>query len=116
MFSHTASGRHIARVIFAAVAATILGAPASHAQVTYENDVPSVTVKYSDLNLATEEGSRALYRRLVAAAEKVCPTRGHVTELRQNQEAERCITTSVEEAVKQVRNPRFAELARSQLR
>jgi UrcA family protein len=57
-----------------------------------------------------------LYSRLVDAAERVCPRRGYVTELRQNREAQRCVTAAVEDAVKQVKNPRFAEVARSKMR
>lgn len=35
-------------------------------------DGDSVSVRYSDLNLATQDGQRALERRLNRAAEKVC--------------------------------------------
>ena len=36
-------------------------------------DAPSMTVKYSSDALATDSGTRALYRRLAQAAEQVCP-------------------------------------------
>lgn len=116
MSLHTASRGRITRMSFAAIAATAFGVPASHAQVSVKDDVPSVAVEYSDLNLGTEEGSRVLYYRLVAAAEQVCPERGYATELRRNREAQRCISDSVERAVKQIKSPRFAEVARSHMR
>jgi UrcA family protein len=34
--------------------------------------VPTATVRYSDLNLTTEDGIRALYRRLEVASHQVC--------------------------------------------
>jgi len=35
-------------------------------------DVTSVTVRYADLNLASSDGVRTLYRRLKAASQQVC--------------------------------------------
>jgi UrcA family protein len=37
-------------------------------------DAPSTTVRYSSDALATDSGTRALYRRLSLAAEQVCPS------------------------------------------
>lgn len=119
MFSHTASWVHIARVIAVAMLATIAcgGIPTSHAQDFANNrDAPSISVKYSDLDLATEAGSRVLYRRLEVAAERVCPQIGHVSELRWNRDARHCIAASIERAAKQIPSPQFAEVAASRLR
>ena len=117
MFSHTSSWGRIARIVAAAIVATTFGIQASHAQVAATDiDVPSVVVKYDDLNLATKEGSRVLYNRLESAAERVCPRVGVVTELRRNQEVRQCVTASVERAVKEVRSPQLAEVAASKLR
>jgi UrcA family protein len=119
MFSHTASWGRIARAVAAALVAiaVIGGIPMSHAaEVADSSDVPAISVKYSDLNLATEAGSRVLYRRLETAARHVCPQIGYVTELRQNREARQCITAAVERAAKQIQSPQFAEVAASKLR
>ena len=114
MSSHTAS-RRITHLIVAAIIATAVGVPACFAQgALSDSDVPSVTVKYSDLNLATPEGSRTLYHRLVVAARRVCPTVGHTAELRLSGEVQHCISAAVQNAVKQIRNPQLAQLARSQ--
>ncbi|MEO0688899.1 MAG: UrcA family protein [Pseudomonadota bacterium] len=37
-----------------------------------QSEEPTVSVRYADLNLTTEEGRRVLDRRLVNAAEKAC--------------------------------------------
>lgn len=37
------------------------------------SDIPSLTVSYSDLNLATEQGNLVLLRRIEKAAVKLCP-------------------------------------------
>jgi UrcA family protein len=117
MSSRTTSSRRITRLVVAAIIATVAGVPASFAQVaSNDSDAQSVTVKYSDLNLATPEGSRTLYHRLVVAARSVCPVVGHPTELRRNRDVQRCISASVQTAVKQVRNPQLAQLAESQMR
>ena len=72
----------------------------------------AVIVSYHDLNLASEEGSRVLYERLVSAARQVCPEKSDTAlALRLNRDAEQCVADAVERAVRQVRNPRFVELA-----
>jgi UrcA family protein len=38
------------------------------------DDVPRLVVQYTAESLRTDDGARALYRRLVKAAERVCPT------------------------------------------
>jgi len=118
MSSHAASSRRVTHLIVAAILATAVGVPASFAQVASNNDsdAQSITVKYTDLNLATSEGSRVLYHRLVAAARRVCPDTGNAAELRQNRDAQRCITATVQQAVKQVKSPQFAQVAESQMR
>jgi len=117
MSSHAASSRRVTHLIVAAILATAV-VPASFAQVASNNDsdAQSITVKYTDLNLATSEGSRVLYHRLVAAARRVCPDTGNAAELRQNRDAQRCITATVQQAVKQVKSPQFAQVAESQMR
>ena len=117
MSSHAASSRRVTHLIVAAILATAVGVPASFAQVaSNDGDAQSITVKYTDLNLATPEGSRVLYHRLVAAARRVCPDTGNAAELRQNRDAQRCITATVQQAVKQVKSPQFAQVAESQMR
>jgi UrcA family protein len=118
MTSHIASLARIARAISAACIASTVAVAASFAQVpTNDRGMRSVTVKYEDLDLATEEGSHALYGRLTVAAREVCPQIGDtLLALRQNRDAQRCITDTVQRAVKGIKNPKFADVAASRLR
>jgi UrcA family protein len=118
MSSHIASSARATLTVVAALLGTaVLGIPVSHAQfLGIEDEAPSVKVDFSDLNLATTEGSRVLYQRLVDAAERVCPTPTTLMDIRENYRRRDCIHTAVENAVKDVRNPRFAEVAASHMR
>jgi UrcA family protein len=117
MTSHIASVARITRAVTAAFVASTVGAASSAQVPTNDGGMRSVTVKYEDLNLATEEGSRALYGRLTVAASEVCPEVGDtLLALRQNRDAQRCVTETVQRAVKEIKNPKFAEVAASRLR
>jgi UrcA family protein len=118
MSSRIGSSGRVTRIVVAALLATIAAVvPASYAQVLMnDGPAPSVTIRYADLNLATDEGSHALYERLVGAAERVCPARGHMMEIRHNRERERCISTAVDRAVKNIKSPQFAQVAAARMR
>ncbi len=118
MSSHIGSSARVTRIVVAALLATTAAVvPASYAQVLMsDGQTPSVTVRYSDLNLATSEGSHVLYARLVDAAQRVCPAAGYMTELRQNRDRQRCISTAVEHAVKKIKSPQFAQVAATRMR
>jgi UrcA family protein len=65
--------RNSKNVIFAAVAVMSLTSLVQMAQAAdLLNDKPTVTVRYSDLNLDTQAGAAALYQRIRHAAEQVC--------------------------------------------
>jgi UrcA family protein len=51
-----------------------LAAAGTAAAATGQIDSPSMVVQYSGDALATDSGTRALYRRLARAAEQVCPS------------------------------------------
>jgi UrcA family protein len=58
----------IATVLFGGVASGFAVLPA----VADSSDVPQFTVKFGDLNISSPQGAAVLYRRIRAAAEKVC--------------------------------------------
>jgi len=118
MSSLIASSARIARTVVAALlATTAAGVPACYAQSLMTDGLaPAITVNYSDLNLATTEGSHVLYQRLVDAAQRVCPVGGIAAELRHNRDRQSCISGAVERASKEIKSPRFAEVAASRLR
>jgi UrcA family protein len=109
----------LARHCVGALVLTLLGnvvTVATSLAQTRSLDVPqqarTITVQYADLNLSSEEGTRLLYKRLVWAAERVCPERSDsVLALKANQVADRCVADAVERAVQQIKNPRLAEVA-----
>jgi UrcA family protein len=117
MSSHTGFSRGIIRAVFAAIVAATVGVPASFAQnAADKSHMRSVTVQYSDLDIATAEGSRILYHRLVDAAERVCPQVGRPADLRLYPAARSCINAAVQDAVKQIRNPQLAQMAAARMR
>ena len=70
-------------------------------------DVQSVTVKFSDLNLATDAGADMLYRRIAAAARAVCPD-PNIRDLRAFASNEACRSEAIARAVRDVSSPRLA--------
>jgi UrcA family protein len=72
-------------------------------------DVPSVSVRYDDLNLSTTAGVDTLYRRISAAARQVCPL-GDLRDLQRVLAADRCQAAAVTKAVSEVNNPSLAML------
>src|SRR4051812_34858881 len=89
-------------------AALALGGVASAGTV---RELPSVVVKYGDLNLGTTEGVAALHSRLSRAARKVCSELdSRVLGLREQYDA--CISGAVTQSVAKVDNPRLTSFHR----
>jgi len=60
----------LAMMLCVVVGAAGIGAVSA---ATPDDETPSVAVKYDPQDLSTQDGARALYRRLVRAAAEVCP-------------------------------------------
>jgi UrcA family protein len=73
----------------------------------FSNEVPSVRVRYDDLNLATSAGVDALYRRISNAARAVCPDE-YSRDLVTVAASARCQANAVDQAVREVNNPHLA--------
>jgi UrcA family protein len=74
-----------------------------------QDAAPKLAIRYAPQQLATDEGARALYRRLVSAAEEVCPgpvTGSHLL----STSALRCRDQAVASAVRQVNSERLAQV------
>ena len=71
------------------------------------DDVPSVAVRYDDLNLATAAGVNTLYSRISHAARQVCPD-PFSRDLAVVIASERCQAEAVGRAVHDVNNPQLA--------
>jgi UrcA family protein len=87
----------------------IVGAAAMGAvsAATTDDDVPAVTVRYNPESLATDSGARALYRRLVMAAEAVCPAAAESRPFL-NEAVRHCRDAALARAVHQIDSPRLA--------
>jgi len=86
----------------------VVGAAAAGAvsAATVQDEVPQLVVRYSADSLATDSGARALYRRLVKAAEQVCPDVSSGSRL-VSAEIRHCREQSIARAVHQINSPRL---------
>jgi UrcA family protein len=89
----------------------LAGAIASSAASAAPGDeAPSqVKVKFSPAMLATEDGARSVYHRIVKAAELACPDMPTDSRI-PNQAVLRCREQAVARAVHQINNPQLAEV------
>jgi UrcA family protein len=97
-------GSRIAALAAGIIAAAAVGASAAG---TPAADAPSVVVHYADLNLATEQGARALYQRIAIAAWNVCPVEDN-RDLRAAAERRTCREQAIARAVRDVGTPLLA--------
>lgn len=80
-----------------------------------DESVPTAIVKFDARRLATEDGTREIYRRLEAAARRVCPD----ADLRDFGEAaavESCRAQALARAVQQIHSTRLVEMNDSRAR
>src|SRR5262245_23995596 len=82
------------------------------AQATTPKDLPSVVVKFGDLNLDTPAGIRNLHSRLRNAAQQVCsPLNSRVLGLRD--QYEHCVSDAVKQSVSEIGNPNLSNFHRN---
>jgi len=67
-------------------------------------DVPSIVVRFSDLDVSGNEGATALYRRLKGAAETVCAPLDD-REVARHMAFKACVQRAISTAVAQVNRP-----------
>jgi UrcA family protein len=109
--SITASGAgpraKIALLVLGSFAGVMAAGAASAASP--DSDVPTVRIHYSPQSLATDEGVKVLYRRIVTAAKEVCPE-SPIRNFTQERRVEQCRSEAIVRAVQQVDNSRLAAL------
>ncbi|HEY1725138.1 MAG TPA: UrcA family protein [Steroidobacteraceae bacterium] len=94
----------------ALVAGSILSAaPGAAAAATPAGDVPSVVVRYADLDLTSDRGAHILYRRIQGAANVVCP-QPDIRDLKAIVEAHACREQAIARAVQTVSSPQLAAI------
>ena len=79
------------------------------ATATGIDDVPSVVVRYADLDLATDHGVRVLYARIAQAASAVCPDVPE-SDLHALALSRACQQQAIARAVRAVNSPLLAEV------
>jgi UrcA family protein len=75
----------------------------------------SVVVRYHDLDTNTEVGAESLYRRVVAAARRVCPDTG-VRDLNYRRQVDACRQEAISRAIDAVGSPKLAAVLQSRRR
>ncbi len=100
------------RTQFYTALSCVLGAAAVSAIATsaaIAEDVPSKTVRYSDLDISKPEGAKVLYNRIRVAARQVCDlSTGGDPMLRAAEHT--CIDTAIDTAVRKVNAPALTSL------
>ncbi|MGH8140603.1 MAG: UrcA family protein [Steroidobacteraceae bacterium] len=91
----------------AVTATAFAGAPTVVSATPQFNAAPSVKVRYDDLNMATENGTATLYRRIVSAARQVCPDQ-YSRNLKDASDSRKCQATAIARAVQDVNSPQLA--------
>jgi len=71
---------------------------------------PSITVRYSDLNLTTEDGAKALYQRIARAARTVCDEALPPRDSLRISHWSQCYQDSVARAVDQVNSAKLTAM------
>ena len=95
--------------LIAVAAAGMLVSFALAAEPSGDFAVPKLEVEYSDLDLTSAQGVQALHRRLMAAAEQVCPhADGRV--LQAKAAARECGQQALDHAVRTIGSPELAAL------
>ena len=72
-------------------------------------DTSALTVRYSDLNLSTQQGAIVLYGRIVSAAYRVCGA-GNTLDLDSMATARVCREEAIAKAVRNVNNTMLASV------
>jgi len=106
MTSATSSIRALLRASAALTACLIVGGSAT-AYAAPADPAPSVQVKYGDLNLASDQGARALYERIVWAAHRVCAV-SDIRILAEVAAGRVCQAQAIAHAVRDVNSPQLA--------
>ncbi len=107
-------GRLRAAMALSALAACAAIGAVGSAHAATAGSPPAIKVRYADLNLSTEQGSIALYGRIVAAAHEVCAA-DVFRDLRAAAAAKTCAAEAIARAVRDVNSPMLASVYAARL-
>jgi UrcA family protein len=104
--SHPSRRRTAMRV--AMLVGSIIAAAAGVASAAgTPTEVPSVVVRFTDLDLGTDQGVRSLYSRIARAAHVVCPD-APIRDLNAAAQSRACQQQAIARAVREVNTPLLA--------
>jgi UrcA family protein len=103
-FATVKSNRVVIGRIAVLVGCLLAGTVGAAQAATSTEAVPTVVVRYGDLDLATSDGAQVLYQRISVAARQVCPVENSraVSQIGKNRA---CREAAIERAVNAVNNP-----------
>ena len=104
---------HVPAAAVTALTACLLVGASGIAQATIADDsAPAVHVRYGDLNLASDQGTKVLYARIVTAARAVCHAgEVDIRDLGALSSERSCERQAIEHAVSDVHSAKLAALA-----
>jgi|SRR5271165_3683244 len=94
--------------IYCALGTAAFGALSTSVQAS-DQDLPSKTVRFADLNIQTPEGAKVLYHRIRVAARDVCEISVSGDPIL-NQAMHGCVEKAIDTAVKKVNAPYLTAL------
>ena len=108
-FASVKSNRVVVGRIAVLVGCLLAGTVGAAQAATSEDAVPTVVVRYGDLDLSTTEGARVLYQRISVAAHQVCSFENSraVSQIGKNRA---CREAAIERAVNAVNNPQLVAM------
>jgi UrcA family protein len=101
------SRRYLVRCATALSVCALGGTVSAADAVTSADSPPSLVIKYNTLDLSNEQGAVALYRRIAAAAQQVCPPE-NLHDLGALARSHACQAKAIARAVRAVDNPWLA--------
>jgi len=108
-FATVKSNRVVIGRIAVLVGCLLAGSVGAAQAATSTDAVPTIVVRYGDLDLSTTDGASVLYQRISLAARQVCPF--EVTKvLSQIGKSRACREAAIERAVNAVNNPHLVAM------
>ena len=108
-FATVKSNRVVIGRIAVLVGCLLAGSVGAAQAATSEDAVPTIVVRYGDLDLSTTDGANALYQRISVAARQVCPLE-YSRAVSQVGKARACREAAIERAVNAVNSPQLVAM------
>jgi UrcA family protein len=104
--------RFLTAAVVCVAAGATLPCATTPALAQISDTVPSVTVKYGDLNIGSRPGAQMLLKRIEAAANTACGGAPDIRQLNQLASFETCRRSAIARAVVGVGSPALTAVAR----